>query len=131
MNDIIKLLNKYNKDRFEYINSPFDMCEFLKECFNNGDIDREYIIRNKKILNKEWLDYYYWCLTIKDFTDIYSPEEGLLPFQTFSQETLYRYLTQFFSETKLINSAKIFSTPYLVKIIMSYKLSSSTVKYIK
>ena len=77
------------------------------------------------------MDYYYWCLTIKDFTDIYSPEEGLLTFETFSQETLYRYLTQFFSETKLINSAKIFSTPYLVRIIMSYELSSSTIEFLK
>ena len=66
MNDIIKLLNKYNRDRFSYINKPFRMSEFLKECFTKGDIDREFFIRNKKILNKEWLDYYYWCLNIKD-----------------------------------------------------------------
>ena len=54
MNDIIKLLNKYNRDRFSYINKPFRMSEFLKECFTKGDIDREFFIRNKKILNKEW-----------------------------------------------------------------------------
>ena len=48
MNDIIKLLNKYNKDRFKYINSSFDMCEFLKECFNNGDIDREFFYKKQK-----------------------------------------------------------------------------------
>lgn len=131
MNDIIKLLNKYNRDRFSYINKPFRMKEFLKECFTKGDIDREFFIRNKKILNKEWLDYYYWCLNIKDFTDIYSPEEGLLSFQTFSQETLYRNLTKFFSEAALINTAKIFSTAYLVKIIMSYELSSSTIEFFK
>ena len=54
-----------------------------------------------------------------------------MSFQTFSQETLYRNLTKFFSETALINTAKIFSTAYLVKIIMSYELSSSTIEFFK
>lgn len=131
MNDIIKLLNKHNKDRFQYINKPFKMKGFLKECFNCGDIDREFFIRNKKIIVKDWVDYYYWCLKIKDFAEIYSPDEILLPGECFSQEILYKYLTDSFSEIELINSAKIFSTPYLVKIIMSYKLSSSTIEFLK
>ena len=131
MNDIIKLLNKYNRDRFSYINKPFRMSEFLKECFNHGDIDREFFIRNKKNIIKEWVDYYYWCLKIKDFTEIYSPDEMLLSRESFSLEILYKYLTDSFSEEELINSAKIFSTAYLVKILMSYELSSSTIEFFK
>lgn len=131
MNDIIRLLNKYNKDRFEYINKPFQMQQFLKECFTKGDIDREFFIRNKNILLSDWIDYYYWCLKIKDFTDIYSPDEALCVWETFSQERLYKYLTQSFSEQDLINTAKIFSTPYLVKILMSYKLTSQTIEFFK
>lgn len=126
MNDILRLLNKYKKDRFEYLNRNFKMLVFLEECFKYGDIDRDFLIKNKHLISKHWLDYYFWSIHIYKFDDIYSPDEILLEDEYFSDDKLLSYLKDDFTEERLLNCIHMFSIPYVEKILQCYELSSET-----
>lgn len=131
MNDILKLIQKYNADRVKLFNFDYEFRYFLIECFKYGEIDIEFFKRNKSIIKTEWIDYYFFCLNILKFDDIYKPEEVISSSIPLTSERLYNYLVLNYSENRLLNCIHMFSINYVVKIIESYNLSKETALKIK
>lgn len=129
MNDILKLLEKHNENR-EILLNEYKTQDFFSKCIFSGEIDYDFLSKNKHIIDMKWLCFIDCLLNIDNILDLF-PLNSFYLNTALIHEIVYNNLMEDFTGEKFIRCLCLLKDFQIERIIYSRQLDSDTLEALK